>query len=1213
MNRAQRGRQDTDAREARHLSGRFRETIRYELAYQLRRPIPWLFLAVLTAVVFLFTSEAQIAGARSGDTPANAPFNLALGLCFGGIFALLPFAYVVGEAGGRDVQSRMAPLLYTTPVGKGTYLGGRLVAALVLALLLSLALPAGFLGAILASDVDPVLLGPVRLGHYAGAWLGVALPNVLIVGSFAFAAATYRGRAMAAFGAAASFLVFSLTCALLVGAVLNQWTLAGILDPLAITPLSQISKSWGPLEQRTGIPYLTFPFLRNRALWLLLSAGVVALTHRRFRFAHATIGAAKQRAAAPEAVPAAPEPPIVAPRAPRAARRFDAGTHLRQLLAIARESYRVVVLGWGGLVMLILGLFTIVIGPELMEHVGVPFIPVTARIADYLGAPLEMFTTVPALLIAYYAGELVWRDRDAGLGEIAGAAPVPDWTYLLGRTGGLALALATFQAVMMTSAMAVQMRMGHFDLEPWLHVRLFLGMMLADWLLFVALAVAAHVVVAHKYVGHLVMGSVYAFSLFAGKLGVEQKFLVFAGDPGWSYGDFAGFGRSLLPWLVLEGYWAAWSVLLLVAATLLWMRGRDSGVAARLRLARGRLTSRVAGLAAGAAALVLLLGGFTFYNTNVLNAFVPKGELDARRAEFERRYGKYRHLAQPQVDLVRVHAELHPDRGTAEIRGSYRLVNRGSAAVAALHVAPHLDVETGPLTLDRAATLAVSDDAHRYRVLALAEPLQPGDSMRLDFTVRIGRPGFTNKGADPLVPSNGIFLRNFLLPSIGYQPERELTDPGARTAHGLPPRRPIPDLDDAAAHRDVSGRESIMVEATVVTDTTQHVVAPGVLLRRWTEGGRRHFRYATEHPIRNDFAIFAGRYAVKSAKWRDVELEVVYHPAHGWNVDGMLRSLSASLEHLTAVLGPYPHRQLRLVEHPGESGSLHAFPINVSFTEGFAQMNPKGDPRGVDFPFGIVAHEVAHQWWGGQLQPAPVEGAAVMSETLAWYSALGVVEHARGRDELERVIGVMRDAYELPRAPADPPLLRASGWFLAYRKGPLAMVALREYVGKDAVNSALRRLLAAHATGEPPLPTTRDLYRELEAVTPDSLRYLVHDLFAANTVWELSAETLTSEPAGDGMRRLTFDVKARKLVIDTLGVERDLPMNDLVEIGAWAGGGTDEQRGPLVYRRLHRIRTGTQRITITVPATANEVAVDPRRLLFDFDPHDNDTELAGKD
>ena len=1191
---------------------KLRETIRYELASQARRPVTWLSVLAVLAITFQFTTEAQIGDAKSGDTPAGAPFPLAVIALFGGLFALLPMAAVAGEAAGRDVQTRSTPLFYTTPAGETTYLGGRFLAALLLAALISLAVPVGALLAILVSDADPAVLGPVRPAYYAGAWLCVTLPNVILATSLSFAAAMRRGRPMASFVAVAALFVASLACMMVLGLRFNQWTLAALLDPLAISPLSEASRALGPEAKRTSVPYFTATWVQNRALWLFISAGVLVLLHRRFRFAHRAEGASGKRKAVPAAEPMGATQPIALQRTRR---EFGAATHLHQLGAVARESYRLVVFSWGGLAMLALSALVVAFGPEMMEQLGIPLVPTTGKLAAYLSAPLEILTIVPALLIAYYAGELVWRDRDVGLGEIADAAPVPDWAYLLGRAGGLMLGLATFQAFMMLAAVLVQLRMGHHDIAPWLHVRLFLGVYLADWLLFVGVAVVLHVLVAHKYVGHMLMLGLYAFTIFASQVGIEHRLLVFASDPGLQHSDMRGFGRSLVPWLTFQLYWAAWTALLLVAGALLWMRGPEGTVRARLRRARAGLTHRATIVATGAAALVLVLGGFAFYNTNILNEHRSSKEFDALHAKYERRYRRYEAVPQPLLDGVRLYVALHPRRGTGEIRGSYRLVHRSATPVDSIHVVLPAAGLVGPITLDRASTSAVLDERHGYRILALAEPLRQGDTLRLDFTMQIGGRGFTNDGVDEGVTPNGTFLRSGRLPAIGYRRSRELSDGGARNDHGLPPRERTPSLDDPTARSAVAmaGAERITVETIVSTDGSERAVAPGALRRTWTEGGRNHFHYATERPIRNDYAIYSADYAVRRGRWRDVDIEVFHHKGHARNVDTMVTAVRASLAHLSTTLTPYAYKHARFVEHPGGGGTLHAFPINVSYEEGFRLMNSTRDHRRVDFPFAVVAHEMAHHWWGDQLSPAPVEGTGLLAESLAWYSAMGVVEQHYGREHMERLVGIMREAYLPPRAPADPPLLRANSWFLAYRKGPLAMYALREYVGADRVTEALRRLVRAGRPGEPPLPTTRDLYRELTAITPDSLRYLVADLFAANTAWELTTDSVTSKPAAGGMVELTLDVRARKLVIDTAGVERAVPMNDLVEIGAFAGDPVDaDRRGASVYRRLHRVRAGAQRIVIVVPATAKWAGVDPRQLLFDFEPYDNLKQVMGE-
>ena len=64
----------------------------------------------------------------------------------------------------------------------------------------------------------------------------------------------------------------------------------------------------------------------------------------------------------------------------------------------------------------------------------------------------------------------------------------------------------------------------------------------------------------------------------------------------------------------------------------------------------------------------------------------------------------------------------------------------------------------------------------------------------------------------------------------------------------------------------------------------------------------------------------------------------------------MVRSVQASLDYYTQQFGPYPHGQLRFVEHPGDGVGAHASPVNISYVEGFSLLNPDDDPRDIDLP-----------------------------------------------------------------------------------------------------------------------------------------------------------------------------------------------------------------------------------------------------------------------
>ncbi|HEX8321226.1 hypothetical protein [Longimicrobium sp.] len=1179
------------------------EVFRFEIGHQARRYSTWAYAAALLALALQMATEVYIAGARDGLYLYNAPFVIASVTLMGSMLGLVSAAALAGDAAARDVQLRMHPLFYSAPVGKGAYQGGRFLAAFALNALLLLAIPLAVLLAAPLWGLEAEFRGPFRIGGYVGAYLAIALPNAFVATALGFALAALTRRAVASYlGSVLLFFAMMFSWQFL-AAQMGRWQLAKYLDPIGITVLSEAGKSWTAAEKNTLYIGLQPSLITNRLLWMGIAMAALAITYLRFRFAHPPVGGRSRRAMrAAEAVGATPSAPVVVPIVPRA---FGVRTRLHQVLAVAAESFRLIVTSWGGAALAFLTIVLVLTGPEWMEHMGVPLVPTTDLVVGPLGDFGEPIWMIIPVMIVFYAGELVWREREAGLGEMADAVPVPDWVSFVGKFAGLALVLAALQVLMMAGAMLVQASLGYRDFQLDLYVRILFGLQLADYLLFALLAFVIHVVVNQKYAGHLALVMAYAVMAFGPSMGMDNHLLVYGSDPGWSYSDMRGFGALLGPVVVYKLYWAAWALMFGVAARLLWVRGREAGWVSRMRVARRRFTHPVARVAAVAMALILGLGGFAAYNTYLLNDHESDSAATAARAEYERRYGRYEGVAQPRLTATHLHVEIHPGRREVEIRGSYRLVNAGAVPIRSVHVATASEVETGTIGFDRPATRRLADEQLGHRIYALAQPLQSGDSLEMRFSIRHAPRGFSD---DDAVAVNGTyFIGRDWLPAIGYQPGRELANAADRRAHGLAPR-PVRAPGDVAARMELP-EPRIGFEAIVGTAAGQTAFAPGTLRRTWMKDGRRYFHYSTDAPIRNDFAIFSAQYAVRRGRAGGVDVEVVHHPGHAWNVDGMVRGLAASLEYHTKHFGPYPHAQLRLVEHPGDGLSLHAYPINISYQEKFALMDPRHDAREVDFPFAIVAHEVAHQWWGNQVMPARVDGAPLLSESLAWYSALGVVEATYGPEHLRRLLGLMREAYLTPHSRAAAPLLRADDWLLYSRKGPFAMYALREYVGEQRVNGALRRFLQVHGSGVPPLPTSLDLYRELQAATPDSLRPLLADLFERNTYWELATEQASAQLLPDGTWRVTLDVQARKVVVDSAGGERELPMDDLVEIGVYAAS-ADAKPGEPLYRRMHRVRSGEHRITVIVPRRPARAGIDPRILLIDDEPGDNLADVA---
>jgi ABC-2 type transport system permease protein len=1180
--------------------------LRFELAYQIRRPWTWLSMAVLAVFAFFGTRVAIVPVTLPQDFILNSPFIITAVTVFSCQIWLLLTPVIAGEAAARDVHTGLHPLVYTTPISKIEYLGGRFLAAFVLNAMILLGVQMGSLLAAYAPGASPDIIGPFRPAAYLAAYGFIALPNALIASTVQFSAALLTGRPIASYVGSMGlfFLSYPVTLFLYLSGMQTRALLADPIGVMAI--MNEMMSNWTIVEKNVRMFTLEGPMLWNRLMWVGIALLTLAFIYLRFRFAHRTETDLLSRLIRRfEGKAAAPDTTLrtrIAISVPQVRQSFGAATHLRQTLSIAWSSFRMLVKSLPGLFLLIaFPMFIVLVLLVESEHWGIPLLPRTEYIVSkFLTAPLTHlsdFRVMVPLLIVYFAGELIWRERDARLSENVDATPVPEWVLFLGKYLGLSLLLVAFLGSLTLAGMLVQTMRGHYDFQVGRYAQILLGLQLPEYLLFGVLAFMVQVLANQKYLGLLVTLVAYFLVLFSSYLGIEHKLFVYSASPAWSFTEMRGFAGSVGPWLWFKLYWAAWALLLAIVARLLWVRGRDDGFRMRLRVARLRFNRATVGSAALAMLLILMLGGFIFYNTNVLNEFISKDEMVQRRADYERRYGKFESTPQPQRTATNLHIEIHPDRRTATIRGSYRLVNRADVPIDSVHLEPAFYVETR-VTFDRAFRKVVADDVLGHDIYALEEPLQPGDSMTLNFDVQIEPRGFRHSGVLDEVIENGTHFTSGAMPVIGYQPMRELWSAEDRRKHGLPRQLTLPPPADIDL--SLASYAAATFEAIIGTDADQVAVAPGELRRTWSEGGRRYFHYVSDVPINGVDVFFSANYTMHRERWKDVDVQIFLHPGHADLLDRVLRSVRASLEYYSAQFGPYPYRFLQIVEQPGNFLGMGVDGSGViTGGEGIFQLDPPDD--GFDVIFEVVAHEIGHQWWGMQLKPAWAEGGGVISEGLAWYSTMQLVKHVKDREALRRLMSFMRQPSPWPPIRTGLPLLRAMDPWANYRKGPYAMHALSEYVGEDRVNAALRTLVEKKKTS---LATTLDMYSELKTVTPDSLRGFLADLFERNTFWTFDTKKASAVQAAAGTWQVTMELDAHKVVADSAGKETEVPISEMVEIGIFAPAEPGQMLGKTLYLQRHRIRSGTQTITFTVSERPARGGIDPYNLL-DWEEGDN--------
>ena len=1188
---------------------KFWEVFRFEIAYLLRRFSTWLYFGLLLGITLLFFTE--LATESSPNRHANAPVFLAVFMGRIGLVSMLITGALFAVAATRDIQSGMHPLFFTTALSKADYLGGRFLGTLVVNAFLLTAIPLGLMVSTLNPLIDLSIIGPFRLDAYVQPFLIFVLPNVLIAAIILFAVAVLSRRAMAGYlGGGVLFILY--IYAIEYGAQLGNREMAVLLDPFGLSAIGEQARYWTIVEQNTKLIRLDALLLWNRLLWLGLAAGMFAFLFFRFRFAHENKRSGRGQntpVSTAEAMRERGAPVVV----PQVAQAFGLKAQLHQAFAVARRSFAAAVQHRYFMVIVAAYVFFVFFnGLEIGIFFDTPTWPVTSVLTSEIRGTIGFLTFVVLVL---YVGELVWIERDIGLSEVTDAAPIPNWVLLIGKYGALVGMLIVLVAVSLATSILVQVYQGYYRFELGLYIQLFLGIALIDFVIFGALALLLHTLLNNKYLSYLAFIFYVFLPVILSKFAPSHHLLRFGRSPGFIHSDMSGLDPFLIPHLWFKLYWAIWVLIFAVVANLFWVRGKERGTR-RFGLARQRFTGPVAGTIAVAVLLITTLGGFIFYNTNLLNEYRPRpSDLSA---EYERRYKQYQHTAQPLLTATTLHVELYPSEHAATLRGTYRLENRTAEAIDAIHlfIRPTLAIQA--IAFEQGAHQTLKDEEHGYHIFALEHALQPGDSLRMNFDLALRPRGFTHERMSAELVHNGTFFDRKLLPMIGYQSGFEVSDNAAREKVGLAARAPVADLYDQAARRRgfTLDAEWVTFEAVIGTEEDQLALAPGSLRKTWTENGRRYFHYKTVAPVPNNYPILSADYAVREDRWQDVEIRVFYHPEHTFNLESMVQGIKATLAYHTKHFGPYPHEQLRIVEFPRHGGAFaRSYPTTVAYSEGSGFIARVED--GIDHPLLVTAHEVAHQWWGNQMTTALVEGALI-TETLAQYSALMVMEEAYGPGPVRRFLGLMLDRYLGGRRAdlgTEKPLLRArpDQRYISYRKGAVVMYALREYLGEEQVNTALRRFFEAHRYGGAPYPTSLDLYAALQAVAPDSLHYLLTDLFEEITLWDLRAKQVQAQPTETGAYRVTLEVDAYKVKADSVGHETRVPMDDLIEVGVFAEAEDGEAHGEPLYLQKHRLHEGEQTITVTVSHRPARAGIDPYYKLIDRRTSDNVVDITMED
>jgi len=1191
----------------------WQEFFRFDLRYQLRQPLLWIVAVALAAIAFLSAgSDAVRIGGAIGNVHLNAPVVIANQLGILSLIAMFMVTVFIAGAILRDGEAGIADLLFAAPVRKLDYLGGRFLAGFAACLaVFALITVAMMLGSRLPS-IDPQRLGAFSLQSYVWAFCVLVMPNLLFVAALlTLLAALTRSLIMVYAGVIAFTVLWGMAATLSSGG--NGESLAVLLDPFGVRALAQLTRYYSTYQANTQLPPLSGVLLLNRGLWTAIALCLFGATVACFKTQRAGTAGRRFGKHTPVQAPAAARP--MAPGAVRRiAPRFSAAGLLAQWWQLLRFETRGVLRGLPFLILLLLAVANFIANFTIggMRFDSVPY-PLTRLVLEELAGGMN---AVLVIVLIFYSGELVFRDRQAKIADLTDAMPLPDWVPLCARAGALFAVIFAFLGAGVLAGIAIQLVKGGAPVEFALYLQ---GTLVnAVYFMLVALALLAlQALVNNKYIGYLLGIGLLVSGPVLKSLGLEHRLLRFADLPPLTYSDINGYGHFLTGWCWFALYWTLFALTLAIAAHAVRTRGRLDGWRKRLRAVAPRLHGRAgAGLAVALAAWAAC-GGWIFYNTNVLNRYESAtAALDAR-ADYEKQYRSYLAMPNPSLTQVRADVDIFPAERRVAIRGHYVVRNKTTQPLRSLRFQLDPRATTTLLGLP-AHTITLDDRRLGFRIVELREPLAPGAELAFDFTAGVCNPGFTEIGAPDGINHNGtMFTSEDYFPKLGYVQASEISDRAERRQRGLGEPHRMPALDDQAAHAfnfwKLFGFDADLIafETVVSTSDDQVAIAPGTLAASWERDGRRYYRYTMDKKILPFFSYQSGRWDVRKADWHGVPIEVYHDRKHPWNIDSMIKGSQGALDYFSTNFGPYPHKALRITEFPLYLPYARSLPNTIPFSESLGFVNDLRDAGKdgdkVDHVFYVTAHEVAHQWWGDQLIPANTQGMGMLVESLAEYSALMAVEKAFGPEKTRHILRWDLDQYFAGRGKElveEQPLFKVEDqMYIQYRKGSLVFYRLREELGEDVLNRVLKDFLDQHRYQTAPYVTSRDLLAAIRAAAPASKQALITDLFERIVFYDNRMMDAGATRRADGKWEVTMKLRLAKLEADGKGKETARAYDEPVELAVFGKDAGGRER--VLWRGKRMLAAGESAVSVTVNAQPVEAGVDPYNLLIDRAAGDN--------
>jgi ABC-2 type transport system permease protein len=1213
----------------------FSEIFRFEIKYRLKKLDTYLFFLFFFLAVTLGFALSPPSGNRNSFV--NSPAIITDMLVGSTTVMMLVSGVIMSGSLYRDIEFNVYESYLTFPISRNGYFWGRFLGSFLFVMIIGSSVIWGALAGPLIGLwlgwLGPNMVAPFHWVNYIQPFFCYVLPNMFVTSAIFFGLVAYtRNTRVIYAGAIVLFFGYGLAQHVLQDIPNKTWVY--LLDPFAFNSVRLKVSFFSPEQHKSSLVRLEGWMLVNRVIWGSVGLIILLVTWLRFSFARFFSGKENgQKSTFEVEVRHATTASI-----PFASANFSRGYGLPVVLSltkteltnILRDNYfRIILLA--AICGMALSFWSV--GPIAFGVLDAP------RTTRFLGNYDHNFFYLHFLIILFFTGEALHREKASRYAIINDSLPPTDRMFYGSKL--LALLVLPFILSLLPILVGVGVQLGkgysHFHLS--MYLTYCLGILFPKCLELLMFVFAIHVLINNKFAGHAVAILIW-WLLWLGNNGAAMNYnlLLYSFTPSYTFSEMGGIIPVTKPLFWFIVYWLFGGGLLLLLGSLLYPRGVTASFGERVRLARQRL-----GVPTKLVGTILLIGflatgTYDYYKVSYQGTYLTQGEIIQRAVEYERRLKKYEDDPLPSIVRYRLYTDIFPAEQRAATRAEFTIVNRTLTPIRTLlldgdELADYSMSINGkempvsyPLIYSRAAFSPFKSkaDTSMYRIYSLPRPLLPGDTALLELKSTVELAGFANKWGSFEILRNGTFFSGGL-PDLGYDENDELKDPQLRARFGLPKRRENLPLrtDSAGIHRllitNLTGLASF--EATISTSADQVAVTPGKLERSWVLNGRNYYHYVLDSP-RNYFAfpVFSARYnilrdSVSLADGKKVGIDIYYHPEHEANLKRFLDGCKDGLRYYSDALGDYPFNEVRMLETV--TGWQGSFPNSINFGENNGWTTWFTGPDQFDFCYFNTAFQLAQQWWVFQVPSNYTLGSQDIMEGLPKYGALMLYEKKMGKDKAR---GFLRDEmkYYLDKHHAafgnENALIDSKNDFVSNTKAGLVLYAIRNFIGEDRLNLALKQFLHAYAYRDhPPYAGSGDLLRYIRKMVPDSLQYYLDDSWERITLYDNKVISATASAIGDGSYKVHLRVSIGKFYCDSAGMETVAKqVDDYVDIGIF-GAGTRDKDGYThtneLFLQRFKLTAGEHDFDITVKGKPFSVGIDPYGELIDRQPDDNTKNL----